>query len=138
MSRELVTFVVEKKNSRNFICLHSNRSVILKTMADGGINHVKDVLKRIEDHQNVVGVIIVDRDGQAIHSTLDAMETTYYIQHCSALTAIAKSTIRETDPTDDVQFFRIRTKKFEIMLAPEHDYLLIVIQNTSKSAAKFP
>lgn len=107
-------------------------------MAEHSINEVKDVLKRIEDHQNVVGVIIVDRDGQAIHSTLDAMETTYYIQHCSALTAIARSTIRETDPTDDIQFFRIRTKKYEIMLAPEHQYLLIVLQNITKTPEKFP
>lgn len=107
-------------------------------MAEHRIKEVKDVLKRIEDHQNVVGVIIVDRDGQAVHSTLDAMETSYYIQHCAVLTAIARSTIRETDPTDDIQFFRIRTKKYEIMLAPEHDYLLIVLQNTTKTAGKFP
>lgn len=107
-------------------------------MVEHSIKQVKDVLKRIEDHQNVVGVIIVDRDGQAVHSTLDAMETSYYTQHCAVLTAIARSTIRETDPTDDIQFFRIRTKKYEIMLAPDHDYLLIVLQNTAKTAGKFP
>lgn len=107
-------------------------------MAEQTINEVKDVLKRIEEHQNVVGVIIVDRDGQAIHSTLDAMETTYYMQQCSILTALARSTIRETDPTDDIQFFRIRTKKYEIMLAPEHHYLLIVLQNIIKTPEKFP
>lgn len=121
-----------------WFCLHINRSVIL-TMAEHCTKDVKDVLKRIEDHQNVVGVIIVDcREGQAVHSTLDAMETNYYIQHCTVLTDIARGTIRETDPTDDIQFFRIRTKKYEIMLAPEHDYLLIVLQNTTKMAAKFP
>ena len=114
--------------------MHAHRFV----MAEPSINEVKDVLKRIEDHQNVVGVIIVDRDGQAIHSTLDAMETTYYIQRCSALAAIARGTIRETDPTDDIQFFRIRTKKYEIMLAPEHHYLLIVLQNLKKTTDKFP
>lgn len=107
-------------------------------MAEHSTKEVRDVLKRIEDHQNVVGVIIAYRDGQALHSTLDAMETSYYIQHCTALTAIARSTIRETDPTDDIQFFRIRTKKYEIMLAPEHDYLLIVLQNTTKTVGKFP
>ena len=108
-------------------------------MAEHCTKEVKDVLKRIEDHQNVVGVIIADhREGQAVHSTLDAMETNYYIQQCTALTDIARSTISETDPTDDIQFFRIRTKKYEIMLAPKHDYLLIVLQNTTKMASKFP
>lgn len=106
-------------------------------MTERAPSEVKDVLKRIENHPNVVGVIIVDRDGQAIHSTLDAIETTYYIKECSSLTAIARSTIREMDPTDDLQFFRIRTKKFEIMLAPEREYLLIVLQNTTKTAGKY-
>ena len=105
-------------------------------MVERGPSEVKDVLKRIEDHPNVVGVIIVDKDGQAIHTTLDTIETTHYIKKCSALTAIARSTIRETDPTDDLQFFRIRTKKFEIMLAPERNYLLIVLQNTTKTPGK--
>lgn len=105
-------------------------------MADRAPSQVKDALKRIEEHPNVVGVIIVDRDGQAIHSTLDTIETTYYIKKCSMLTAIARSTIRDIDPTDDLQFFRIRTKKFEIMLAPEHNYLLIVLQNTTKTLGK--
>ena len=106
-------------------------------MAERAPSEVKDTLKRIEEHPNVVGVIIMDRDGQPVHSTLDAMETAYYIRQCSSLTAIARGTIRETDPTDDLQFFRIRTKKFEIMLAPERDYLLIVLQNTTKTPGKF-
>lgn len=106
-------------------------------MAERAPSEVKDTLKRIEEHPNVVGVIIMDRDGQPVHSTLDAMETAYYIKQCSSLTAIARGTIRETDPTDDLQFFRIRTKKFEIMLAPERDYLLIVLQNTTKTPGKF-
>lgn len=106
-------------------------------MAERAPSEVRDVLKRIEEHPNVVGVIIMDKDGQALHTTLDAVETTYYIKQCSSLTAIARSTIREVDPTDDLQFFRIRTKKFEIMLAPEHDYLLIVLQNTAKTTGKF-
>ncbi|CAH3119088.1 unnamed protein product [Porites lobata] len=109
----------------------------ISTMAERAPSEVKDTLKRIEEHPNVVGVIIMDRDGQPVHSTLDAMETAYYIRQCSSLTAIARGTIRETDPTDDLQFFRIRTKKFEIMLAPERDYLLIVLQNTTKMPGKF-
>ena len=98
---------------------------------------VKDVLKRIEEHPNVTGVIIAEKEGQqAIHSTLDTMETAYYIKHCSTLTGIARGAIRETDPTNDLQFFRIRTKKYEILLAPENNYLLIVLQNTAKASGK--
>ena len=65
----------------------------------------------------------------------------------------AKTMFKELDPTNDLTFLRIRTKvilsmfgphsilpkytliltlfqKHEIMVAPDRDYLLIVIQNT--------
>ena len=107
-------------------------------MSERAPSEVKDVLKRIEDHPNVAGVIIADRDGeQAIYSTLDTMETAHYIRHCKELTCIARGVIREIDPTNDLKFLRIRTKKFEIMLAPESKYLLIVLQNTVKSSGKW-
>jgi hypothetical protein len=32
----------------------------------------------------------------------------------------------------DLTFMRMRTKKHEIMVAPDRDYLLIVIQNTNE------
>ncbi|KAH8045382.1 dynein intermediate chain binding protein [Aureococcus anophagefferens] len=33
--------------------------------------------------------------------------------------------------TDELTFFRIRSKKHEIMIAPDAEYLLIVIQETA-------
>jgi len=111
--------------------------LVLSKMTERTPIEVKDVLKRIEEHPNVTGVIIAEKEGgQAIHSTLDTMETAYYIKHCNTLTGIARGAIRETDPTNDLQFFRIRTKKYEILLAPESNYLLIVLQNTAKASGK--
>ena len=37
--------------------------------------------------------------------------------------------VRDLDPTNDLTFLRVRSKKHEIIVAPERDYLLIVIQN---------
>ena len=45
------------------------------------------------------------------------------------LTSKARSVVRDIDPTNDLTFLRIRSKKHEIMVAPEKDYLLIVVQN---------
>jgi dynein light chain roadblock-type len=41
----------------------------------------------------------------------------------------ANSVVRTLDDTDELTFFRIRSKKHEIMIAPDKDYLLVVIQD---------
>ena len=40
--------------------------------------------------------------------------------------------IRTLDPTNDLTFLRVRSKKHEIMIAPQEDYILFVIQNPNK------
>jgi len=45
------------------------------------------------------------------------------------LASKARSVIRTLDPQNDITFLRIRSKKHEIMVAPDKDYLLFVIQN---------
>jgi len=41
--------------------------------------------------------------------------------------------VRTLDETDELTFFRIRSKKHEIMVAPDPEYLLIVVQRPSES-----
>ena len=100
---------------------------------------VRETLRRIEEHPNVVGVIIADGTGSSIYTTLEKEETANFIQQCSALLRVAQNVTREADPTDGLKFFRIRTRKYEIIVAPEQDHLLLVLQNTAKqpSAAKW-
>jgi dynein light chain roadblock-type len=44
--------------------------------------------------------------------------------------------IRTLDPTNDLTFLRMRSKKHEIMVAPDKEFLLIVIQNPNAEEAK--
>lgn len=46
----------------------------------------------------------------------------------SLLSAKARSVVRDLDPSNDLTFLRIRSKKHEIMVAPDKDFILIVIQ----------
>lgn len=41
----------------------------------------------------------------------------------------ARSVVRDLDPSNDLTFLRIRSKKHEILVAPDKEFLLIVIQN---------
>ena len=64
-------------------------------------------------------------------SSLSPEETTNYAAHISQLASKARGVVRTLDPTNDLTFLRVRSKKHEIMVSPDKDYNLIVIQNAS-------
>jgi len=44
----------------------------------------------------------------------------------------ANAVVRTLDESDELSFFRIRSKKHEIMIAPDKEYLLVVIQDPNQ------
>ncbi|XP_013775992.1 dynein light chain roadblock-type 2-like [Limulus polyphemus] len=94
-------------------------------------SEVEETLKRIQTHKGVIGIIIVNSEGIPIKTTLDNSTTVQYAGLITQLADKARSTVRDIDPTNDLTFLRIRSKKHEIMVAPDKEYLLIVIQNPS-------
>ncbi|XP_053660406.1 dynein light chain roadblock-type 2 [Anopheles marshallii] len=90
---------------------------------------VEETLKRIQSHKGVVGTIVVNNEGIPVKSTLDNTSTVQYAGLMSQLSDKARSVVRDLDPSNDLSFLRVRSKKHEIMVAPDKDFLLIVIQN---------
>jgi len=95
-------------------------------------SEVEETLKRLVAHKGVIGTIIVNSEGIPIKSTLDQHTTTQYSGLINQLVDQAKNMFKEIDSSNDLTFMRLRTKKHEIMIAPDRDYLLIVIQNTQE------
>jgi len=93
------------------------------------MSEVEDIVKRLQAHKGVQGIIIVNQDGIPIRTTLDNSTTVQYAGLVHQLAVKARSTVRDIDPTNDLTFLRLRSKKHEIMIAPDKDYILIVIQN---------
>ncbi|CAM2706375.1 unnamed protein product [Rotaria socialis] len=119
---------------------------------------VDDTLKRIQEHKGVQGYLIINSDeaeknhtvcsaysskdhiysfnqsqGIPIRSSLDASVTQQYAALIKSLSDKARSTIREMDPSNELLFFRMRTKKHEILVAPDKEYTMIVLQATDAS-----
>lgn len=94
---------------------------------------VEETLERIKAHKGVEAVLIVNKEGVPIRPSkgMDDDMTQRYAANLSQLAAKARSTVRDLDPQNDLTFLRIRSKKHEIMVAPDKDYLLIVVQNPS-------
>ncbi|XP_002731040.1 dynein light chain roadblock-type 2-like [Saccoglossus kowalevskii] len=93
---------------------------------------VENTLKRIQGHKGVLGLIVVNPEGIILRTTLDNSTTLQLANSIQQITALAKSVVRDVDPQNDLTFLRIRSKKNEIMVAPEDGYLLVVIQNPSE------
>jgi len=47
----------------------------------------------------------------------------------SQLSERAKSIVRDLDPSNELTYLRIKSKKHEVLVAPEDDFILIVVQN---------
>ncbi|AWP02346.1 putative dynein light chain roadblock-type 1 [Scophthalmus maximus] len=92
---------------------------------------VEETLKRIQSQKGVQGIIIVNSEGIPVKTTLDNSSTVHYAGLIHQLVMKARSTVRDIDPQNDLTFLRVRSKKNEIMIAPDKDYFLIVIQNPS-------
>nr|XP_058152662.1 dynein light chain roadblock-type 1-like [Dasypus novemcinctus] len=93
---------------------------------------VEETLKRLQSQKGVQGIIVVNTEGIPIKSTMDYSTTTQYANLTHNFILKARSTVRETDPQNDLTFLRICSKKNEIMVAPDKDYFLIVIQNPTE------
>uniref|UniRef100_A0A1I7X574 Robl_LC7 domain-containing protein n=1 Tax=Heterorhabditis bacteriophora TaxID=37862 RepID=A0A1I7X574_HETBA len=63
-------------------------------------------------------------NSRAIRSTLDDEATAQHTILLQQLCERSKGVIRELDGSNDLTFLRLRTKKNEIMIAPDKDYLL--------------
>lgn len=61
-------------------------------------------------------------------STFDTPAKTMHYAELSKLVDKARSAVRESDPSDDLKFLRIRSNKEEIMMTADKDFTTIVVQ----------
>lgn len=95
-------------------------------------SEVEETMKRIQSHKGVVGTIVVNSEGIPIKTTMDNTTTVQYAGLINQLSDKARSVVRDLDPTNDLTFLRIRSRKHEIMVAPDKEFILIVIQNPTE------
>ena len=55
-------------------------------------------------------------------------EASNYAIYLSKLAITARSLVRDLEPKNDLTFLRVQCKKHDMMIAPDKDYFLIVVQ----------
>ncbi|ODN01234.1 Dynein light chain roadblock-type 2 [Orchesella cincta] len=96
-------------------------------------NEVEEAIKRILSHKGVVGLVVINHEGIPIKSTMENALSVQYAAQVTQLLDKSRSMIKELDSNNDLTFIRLRTKKHEVLVCPEKDYAMIVIQNPTES-----
>eukprot|EP00759_Apiculatamorpha_spiralis_P025572 PhF_6_TR28996/c0_g1_i1/m.42256/K10419/DYNLRB, DNCL2; dynein light chain roadblock-type len=93
-------------------------------------NNIEELIKKINSHDGVKGFIIVNHEGIPIRHSFDdsRLLAIQYAALIQQLTQRARSSLREIDNLNELYFMRLRSKKHEILVAPDREYILIVIQ----------
>lgn len=75
-----------------------------------------------------MGIIVIDEHGSVVKTTFDAVTTDIYRTTGAAFCAQARAAVRTIDPENDLKYVRMRTSKYEIMISPTKEYMLVVVQ----------
>lgn len=93
---------------------------------------LKDSLKRLGAHEGVRGVIITNMEGLPISSNLGTEKTEVISALVTSLVGKAKRVVDELGE-GAMNFLTISTQKGEVMVAPEADYILIVLKTAPET-----
>ncbi|EAS01490.1 dynein light chain roadblock-type 2 protein (macronuclear) [Tetrahymena thermophila SB210] len=98
------------------------------------MSEVEETLNRIKTHKSVQGIVIVNNEGNIIRTTYEGDQKSLGEKiaiNIPQLAAKAKSTVRDLDENNHLVFLRIKSDRNEIMVAPDKDFMLIVVQGKS-------
>ena len=64
-----------------------------------------------------------------VRSTLESSLSAQYSVMVSKLSERANAIVRDLDPSNELTYLRLRSRKHEVLIAPEKEFILIVVQN---------
>ncbi|KAK7196779.1 Dynein light chain roadblock-type protein [Novymonas esmeraldas] len=100
--------------------------------AAGSGPDIEELVKRITSHRGVRGFLILNNDGIAIRHSFTEASRELAVQYAALfqpLAMSAKTVLQDIDSNNELQLIRLRSRKDEIIVAPDSKYMLIIIQD---------
>lgn len=92
------------------------------------VNEAEETFKRLSALPGVQGLIVINGEGIPVRTTFPQSKTALYVSLIHGLIVKTKSTVKEIDISNELTFMRLRSHKDEILIAPDREYTMIVVQ----------
>lgn len=90
---------------------------------------IEERLKKFLAYPGVKATIVINHEGIPIKSSLtDNAVAVQYAALVTRLTEKLRAVIKEMDASNDFRWIRIRTVKEEIVVAPEKEFIVVMLQ----------
>jgi dynein light chain roadblock-type len=99
------------------------------------MSEIENILARIKGHKSVEGYIVTNLKGDIIKTTYigeKKNEGDKIISFLPELVFKTQITVKNLDHNDELQFLRIKTKNNELLIAPDKEFVLIVVHSPFK------
>ncbi|XP_054715890.1 dynein light chain roadblock-type 2-like [Uloborus diversus] len=91
-------------------------------------NEAEEIYQRLVSKKSVIGIMVINENG--IRTSLDNVTTTEVANGLIPLNDLARRTVRDLDPDNELLFLRIRTLRNEIMVGLDEQNMYIVLQDS--------
>ena len=93
-------------------------------------SEIEETIKRLTAHKGVQAVILFNSEEIPIRTApvMESKDAVLYPALLGALVEKAKILIKQLDQTNEFQTMRIRSLKNEILVYPEKEYTMVVVQ----------
>ncbi|KAJ2941359.1 hypothetical protein O0L34_g3561 [Tuta absoluta] len=100
------------------------------------MNTVNPVIDRIVEDDSVDSVILINQQGEPIYTNISVVNATNFGGKLYPLGQVVRDAVKDLNVFDEVMVLRIDTKKYEIMMVPEEEFGVIVVQRARLKAKK--
>ena len=90
---------------------------------------VEESLNRLAGMKGAVGGIVLTMEGEVIRSTLDTATTAQVTDIMISLVQVAKFKLGTSDQGSDLEMLRLRTNKYQFVVVPDSQFLLVMVLN---------
>lgn len=97
---------------------------------------IEEILSRFKGHEQVQGYVIINQKGDIIRTTYmdsSAEEGNKLASIIPELVFKTRAACQFLGKDNNLQFMRVKTSKYELLIAPDSEFILIVVQTNSKS-----
>lgn len=97
------------------------------------MREVQDTISRISQNKGVLGVMILNVHGDVLQSTWNPEDQ---LKHAKIMCNIVKQARMMVNEDDPLSVITIRSLQREVLVAPDGDYLLVVLQDPHQNVSE--